>query len=98
MNYELDNSPIEFQLDLALFSLGAFIGIAALFFAVGYLWYRKKPQIAVILLTLTLIIGLFAWPLLAIVSAILLTGFIVSSTLRHRGPIRAGVDKDRSAS
>ena len=75
--------PLEFQADLAIWSLLAFLVAMGAIAVVAVCWYRHKPTLPIAVLFIATIIGLFTWPLLAIVSAVLLAGLIVSTTLRN---------------
>ena len=76
-----DDVPLQFKADLALWSIGVLIIPLVLVIAI-VCWYKKRPAFPVALFSIGILIGLFTWPLLAIVCSILLTGFVVSASLR----------------
>jgi len=68
----------EFRLDLAIWSLVVFLVVLV----VAVNWYRNMPTIPIVILSVTVVLGLLVWPVLAIVSAVLLAGLVVSTVLR----------------
>ena len=78
-----DGAPLQVDPTLALYSLVAFAAFAAVIVGAIVLWSRGKPSMPAALLICTLLYGLAARPLLALVSAILLAALIISIAIRR---------------
>lgn len=83
-----EGAPLQVDPNLMLWSLLSFAGFAAVILGAIVLWSRGKPAMPAALLLCTLLYGLTARSLLALVSAILIAALIISIAI-HRPSIEA---------
>ena len=77
-------APIQFSADHPIWSLAVFLVATVLITVTAVCLYRNRPAVPIALLFIATVIGLFTWPLLAIVSALILSGLIGSTRPRAK--------------